>query len=112
MVCLSVVCEPLRHYIMHRKVIRDACSFDLQDGHPVYEHTPQSAFLVLVQVRRGHFSSPRLELGDSCESPSGCWDLNMGPLQKQPELLTSESSPQLYFLLKKNRYSSFKKFSI
>jgi hypothetical protein len=27
---------------------------------------------------------------DSCESPCGYWELNPGPLQEQPVLLTSE----------------------
>lgn len=27
---------------------------------------------------------------DSCEPPSGCWESNLGPLAKQPVLLTAE----------------------
>jgi hypothetical protein len=37
---------------------------------------------------------------DVCEPPGGCWELNSGPLEKQPVLLTSEPSlafPPLFF---------------
>jgi hypothetical protein len=27
---------------------------------------------------------------DGCEAPCGCWELNSGPLEEQPMLLTSE----------------------
>ena len=40
---------------------------------------------------------------DSHEPPCGCWELNSGPLEEQPMLLTPESSLQpphiLIFLL-------------
>jgi hypothetical protein len=32
---------------------------------------------------------------DSCELPGGCWVLNLGPQEKQPEFLTSEPSLHL-----------------
>jgi hypothetical protein len=32
------------------------------------------------------------ELVVSCELPYGCWELNPGPLQEQPMLLTTEAS--------------------
>ena len=35
----------------------------------------------------------KLEL-DSCELPSGCQELNWGPLEEQPVLLTTEPSFQ------------------
>ncbi|KAM7329170.1 hypothetical protein ACRRTK_010783 [Alexandromys fortis] len=31
---------------------------------------------------------------DGCEPPCGCWELNSGPLEEQPVLLTSEPSLQ------------------
>jgi hypothetical protein len=31
---------------------------------------------------------------DGCEPPCGCWDLNLGPLDEQPVLLTTETSLQ------------------
>jgi hypothetical protein len=31
---------------------------------------------------------------DDCEPPCGCWDLNSGPLEEQPVLLTTEPSHQ------------------
>jgi hypothetical protein len=37
---------------------------------------------------------------DGCEPPCGCWDLNSGPLEDQPVLLTTEPSlqpPCLFF---------------
>lgn len=36
---------------------------------------------------------------DDCEVPYGCWALNPGPLQGQPELLTIEPWLQLLKLL-------------
>ena len=38
---------------------------------------------------------------DNCKLPCGCWELNSGPLEEQPMLLTVESSFQplaLHFL--------------
>ena len=29
---------------------------------------------------------------DGCEPPCGCWELNSGPLEEQPVLLTTEPS--------------------
>jgi hypothetical protein len=31
---------------------------------------------------------------DGCEPPCGCWELNSGPLEEQPVLLTTEPSLQ------------------
>ena len=31
---------------------------------------------------------------DGCEPPCGCWELNVGPLEEQPVLLTTEPSLQ------------------
>jgi hypothetical protein len=31
---------------------------------------------------------------DGCEPPSACWELNSGPLEDQPVLLTAEPSLQ------------------
>jgi hypothetical protein len=33
---------------------------------------------------------------DGCEPPCGCWELDSGPLEEQPVLLTSELFLQLY----------------
>ena len=35
---------------------------------------------------------------DGCELPCGCWQLDLGPLQEQPVLLTTESSLQPHSL--------------
>ena len=32
---------------------------------------------------------------DGCEQPCGCWELNSGPLEEQPALLTADPSLQL-----------------
>ena len=37
---------------------------------------------------------PGTGVTDSCELPCGCWELNSGPLEEQPVLLTAEPSPQ------------------
>jgi hypothetical protein len=34
------------------------------------------------------------EVIDDCELPCGCWELNLGLLEEQPVLLSTESSPQ------------------
>ena len=36
---------------------------------------------------------------DGCELPCGCWELNPGPLEEQPVLLTAELSLQSHFLI-------------
>jgi hypothetical protein len=33
-------------------------------------------------------------IADGCEPPCGCWELNSGPLEEKPVLLTAESSLQ------------------
>jgi hypothetical protein len=33
---------------------------------------------------------------DSCELPCWCWELNLVPLEEQPELLTADPFLQLY----------------
>ena len=38
--------------------------------------------------------SPGTGITDCCELPCGCWELNWGPLEKQPVLLTAEPSFQ------------------
>ena len=35
------------------------------------------------------------EVKDACELPCRCWELNPGPLEEQPVLLTAELSLQL-----------------
>jgi hypothetical protein len=39
--------------------------------------------------------SPGAGITDHCEPPCRCWELNPGPLQEQPVLLTTEPSFQL-----------------
>ena len=36
---------------------------------------------------------------DGCEPPCGCWELNLGPLEEQSVLLTSEPSLHLQMFL-------------
>jgi hypothetical protein len=42
---------------------------------------------------------PRIGVTDSCELSIGWWELNLGPLEEQPVLLTTEPSlqPLTYF---------------
>ena len=35
---------------------------------------------------------------DGCEPPCGCWEMNSGPLEEQPMLLTSEPPLQPFFI--------------
>lgn len=44
---------------------------------------------------------PGTEVTNACQSPCGCWELNLGPLEEQSGLLTGESylSGPLSFLL-------------
>jgi hypothetical protein len=39
-----------------------------------------------------------------CELPSGCWDLNSGPMEEQSVLLTTEPSLQPVIFFKLNKY--------
>ena len=43
------------------------------------------------EIKRGHWIL-RTGVMNDCEPPCGCWELNPGPLQDQPVLLTSEPS--------------------
>lgn len=63
-----------------------------------------------LKSRRG-CGSPGTRVIDSCESPRGCWESNLCPMEEQPMLLTTESSlqpllrffePQFSSLLNKN----------
>jgi hypothetical protein len=45
---------------------------------------------VFRHSRRGH----QIFVMDGCEPPCGCWDLNLGPLEEQSALLTTEPSHQ------------------
>ena len=40
----------------------------------------------------------------SCVLHSGCWEQNLGPLEEQPELLTTEPSLQLHQVLQRLHY--------
>jgi hypothetical protein len=48
---------------------------------------------VFRHSRRGH----QIVVMDGCEPPCGCWDLNLGPLEEQSVLLTTEPSHQPRF---------------
>jgi len=51
-----------------------------------------------LQTHQKRASDP---ITDGCEPPCGCWDLNSGPLEEQPVLLTAEPSLQphtIFFL--------------
>jgi hypothetical protein len=50
-------------------------------------------FCLHVCLREG-VGSPGTGVTDSCELPSGCWELNLGPLGEQPVLLVTEPSFQ------------------
>jgi hypothetical protein len=59
-------------------------------------------FLVPSEARRGAGS---LETGvtDSCKPPCGYWELNLGPLEKQPVLSIAESSLKPLHLISANK---------
>ena len=44
--------------------------------------------------------SPGNRVRDDCELSCGCWELNSGPLEEQPVLLTAEPSLQTLGFLK------------
>ena len=55
----------------------------------MYAYTPE-------EVTRSHY----IHITNGFETPYGYWELNSGPLEEKPVLLTSESSlqsPQKYF---------------
>ena len=64
--------------------------------------------LMYICARRGR-QIPGTGVTDSCELPCGCWELNPGPLEEQPVLLTAEPSPQL---LHSSFWESFSFFSL
>lgn len=47
--------------------------------------------VLLACIPTGQKGAPDLIM-DGCESPRGCWELNSGPREEQPVLLTSEPS--------------------
>ena len=53
-----------------------------------------------VPVEAKQHRNPRAGVIDGCKLPCGCWDLNSGPLEQQPVLLTTELS--LYTLKKQS----------
>jgi hypothetical protein len=55
------------------------------------------------------FNSVPNPITDGCKPPCGCWELDLGPLEEQPVLLTAEhlSSP-----LSKNFKEMFQAFRI
>jgi hypothetical protein len=54
-----------------------------------------------------HMGSSGAGVNDGCEPPCGCWELNLGPLEDQSLLLTTEPPPHLQnkyiFLMFKER---------
>ena len=50
-----------------------------------------SALFVCMPARQKRASEPSI---DGSEPPCGCWELNSGPLEEQPVLLTAEPSLQ------------------
>ena len=47
-----------------------------------------------MEASRERQIPPGNGLTDGCELPCGCWELNPGPLEDQPVLLTAEPSLQ------------------
>jgi hypothetical protein len=50
-----------------------------------------STLSVCLQTHQKRASDP---ITDGCEPPCGCWEVNSGPLEEQPVLLTTEPSLQ------------------
>ena len=46
------------------------------------------------------YDSSRMRVRDGCQLPCWCWELNPGPLQEQPVLLTTEPSLHLSKIIK------------
>ncbi|EDL23115.1 mCG145372, partial [Mus musculus] len=63
----------------------------------IYEYT-----VVVFRMSPKRASDP---ITDGCEPPCGCWELNSGPLEEQPVLLTAEPSLQLPYFVFRNRVS-------
>jgi hypothetical protein len=57
------------------------------------------------------FRSSGTGVTDGCKLPCGCWELNPGPLEEQPVLVTTEPSLQLLFL-HISTYLLFLKFTL
>ena len=56
---------------------------------PTYFFLIFIVYLTLFYVHEG-IRSPATGYLDSCELPCGCWELNLGPLEEQSVLLTTE----------------------
>ena len=67
--------------------------------------------LLCLQTHQKRVSDP---ITDGWEPPCGCWELNSGPLEEQPMLLTAEPSLQtgLEFLLTFKRVFFFLRFTL
>jgi hypothetical protein len=68
----------------------------------------KDSFILYMLV---HYCSPQTHqkrasdpIADSCEPPCGCWELNSGPLEEQPVLVTIEPSLQPQALFSKAFY--------
>ena len=57
--------------------------------------------VLCLRRSEGGIGFRRIGIIDGCEPPCGCWELNLGPLQKQHVLLTTDSSlqPHISFFL-------------
>jgi hypothetical protein len=51
-------------------------------------------FTYLLYEYESHQKKASDPITDNCESPCGCWELNWGPLEEQPVLLTTKTSLQ------------------
>lgn len=64
-----------------------------------------STYVYITRVSGAHrgqkrgIKSPETGVKGSCEPPCGCWEPDPGPLEKQPVLLTYETSLQSYLTL-------------
>ena len=59
----------------------------------MYVYTSYVCLLTMKVKRRSQIVT------GSCESPCGCWESNLDPLEEHPVLLTTESSLQLSYRL-------------
>lgn len=74
----------------HLHHVPEACKSNFLPFFPVYNFACMCSFACMCVCAQGiSIRSPGTGLLASCELLRGCWELNLGPLQKQYMLLTN-----------------------
>jgi hypothetical protein len=72
-------------------MIKEKCALQCPFALKVYLFVYMTALSACMPAWQKRASDP---ITDGCKPPWGFWELNSGPLEEQPELLTSKPSLQ------------------